>query len=48
MAALRERLTPSDVFTGAFRDFAVSAMFGLDGVNRALVHCGLLPPFTFA
>jgi hypothetical protein len=30
----------------AFSDLAVSAMEGLDEINRALVQRGLLPPFT--
>jgi hypothetical protein len=47
LAALRERFAQSDRFlAGSFREFAVSAMFALDDVNRALVQRGLLPPFT--
>jgi hypothetical protein len=47
-AALQERFAPSRDFfvAGTFRDFAVTAMDGLNDSNRALVQRGLLPPFT--
>ncbi|GEL20896.1 hypothetical protein [Pseudonocardia asaccharolytica] len=49
LAALQERFGQQDFVTaGSFRSFAVSAMEGLDEINRALVQRGLLPPFTIA
>lgn len=48
LATLRNRFDQPDFFVGGeFRALATSAMLGeLDGVNRALVQRGLLPPFT--
>lgn len=47
LAALQEQFVQEDFFVAAtFRRFAVSAMDGLDEINRALVQRGLLPPFT--
>jgi hypothetical protein len=47
LAALQERLAQEDLFVaGLFRGLAVSAMEGLDEINRVLVQRGLLPPFT--
>ena len=47
VAALRDQLSFADSFAGSsFRQLAVSAMFGLDEANRALVHRGLLPTFV--
>jgi hypothetical protein len=44
-----ERFAQQDMFVaGSFRGLAVSAMEGLDEINRALVQRGLLPPFTLA
>jgi len=45
LAALQERFAPQ---ASGSPTLAVSAMEGLDGVNRVLVQRGLLPPFTFA
>jgi hypothetical protein len=41
-AALQQHFALQD----SFRDLALSAMEGLDQINRALVQRGLLPPFT--
>jgi hypothetical protein len=46
LAALQERFASQDFVAGTFRSLAVSAMEGLDEINRALVQRGLLPPFT--
>ncbi len=47
LAALQEQFAQQDFFVaGTFRGFAVFAMDSLDGINRALVQRGLLPPFT--
>jgi len=47
LSALQEQFAQSDFFVaGTFRGFAVSAMDGLDEINRVLVQRGLLPPFT--
>jgi hypothetical protein len=49
LAILQERFAQQDLFVaGSFRGLAVSAMEGLDEINRALVQRGLLPPFTLA
>jgi hypothetical protein len=49
LALLQERFGQPDLFVaGSFRGVAVSAMEGLDEINRALVQRGLLPPFTLA
>lgn len=46
LAALQEQFASQDFVAGTFRSLAVSAMEGLDEINRALVQRGLLPPFT--
>src|SRR6266508_3786727 len=47
VAALQEQFAQQDLFVaGTFRGLAVSAMEGLDEINRVLVQRGLLPPFT--
>jgi hypothetical protein len=43
LAVLQQRFAPD---SGAFFGLAVSAMDGLDEINRALVQRGLLPRFT--
>ena len=46
LAALREDFGQDPFVGAAFRSLAVSAMEGLDEIDRALVQRGLLPPFT--
>jgi hypothetical protein len=45
VAALQQRFVPDSITSASL---AVSAMEGLDDVNRLLVQRGLLPPFTAA
>src|SRR6266508_1726096 len=46
LTALEEQFAQDPFVGGAFRGLAVSAMEGLDELNRVLVQRGLLPPFT--
>jgi hypothetical protein len=46
LTALQEQFAQDPFVGGAFRGLAVSAMEGLDELNRVLVQRGLLPPFT--